>query len=52
MGRLDTTSRKDAYRALRVTLQALRDRIPNAEAVQFAAQLPMLIRGFIMKDGS
>jgi uncharacterized protein (DUF2267 family) len=46
MDRLDTHNKTDAYRALRVTLHALRDRIPNAEAVQLAAQFPMLIRGF------
>jgi uncharacterized protein (DUF2267 family) len=35
-----------AYMALRGVLHALRDRLPPAEAVQLAAQLPMLIRGF------
>lgn len=45
MERLDTDSRKDAYRALRVTLKALRDRIPDTEVIQLSAQLPMLIRG-------
>jgi len=49
MERLDTDSRSDAYRALRVTLKALRDRIPNNEAVQLSAQLPMLIRGFFFE---
>ncbi len=34
-----------AYRLLRATLHALRDRLPTREAVQFGAQLPMLIRG-------
>lgn len=46
MERLDTNSRKDAYRALRITLHAVRDRIPTNEAVHFAAQFPMLVRGF------
>lgn len=45
MTRLGTDNRDDAYRALCVTLQALRDRIPNTEAVQLGAQLPILIRG-------
>jgi uncharacterized protein (DUF2267 family) len=35
-----------AYLALRCTLHALRDRLSVAEAAQFAAQLPMLVRGF------
>jgi uncharacterized protein (DUF2267 family) len=34
-----------AYRLLRATLHALRDRLMAHEAVQFGAQLPMLIRG-------
>jgi uncharacterized protein (DUF2267 family) len=34
-----------AYRLLRATLHALRDRLPAHEAVQLGAQLPMLIRG-------
>ena len=35
-----------AYRLLRATLHALRDRLTAHEAVQLGAQLPMLIRGF------
>ena len=35
-----------AYRALRATLQALRDRLPVAEVADLGAQLPMLVRGF------
>lgn len=38
-------SRHDAYAALRAVLHALRDRLPAQAAVNFAAQLPMLIRG-------
>lgn len=34
-----------AYRALRVTLHTLRDRLTVDEAVGFGAQLPMLVRG-------
>jgi uncharacterized protein (DUF2267 family) len=34
-----------AYRPLRTTLHALRDRLPAHEAVHLGAQLPMLIRG-------
>jgi uncharacterized protein (DUF2267 family) len=34
-----------AYRLLRATLHALRDRLTAHEAAQFGAQLPMLIRG-------
>lgn len=35
----------DAYAVLRVVLHALRDRVPTDEAVQLAAEMPMLIRG-------
>ena len=42
---LNWNDRRKAYRALRVTLHALRDRLPMEEVVQFGAQLPMLIRG-------
>ena len=42
---LDDCSRHDAYVALRAVLHALRDRLPAQAAVNFAAQLPMLIRG-------
>lgn len=39
-------SRPDqAYAALRVVLQTLRDRLPVNEAVDLGAELPMLIRG-------
>ncbi len=34
------------YLALRAVLQALRDRLPPNEAVDLAAQLPMVVRGF------
>jgi uncharacterized protein (DUF2267 family) len=37
--------RRQAYRALRATLHALRDRLTVEEAAELAAQMPMLIRG-------
>jgi uncharacterized protein (DUF2267 family) len=40
------TDRQQAYASLRATLHALRDRLTIEETAQFAAQLPMLIRGF------
>lgn len=43
--RLGHCSRQEAYAALRAVLHALRDRLPTQAAVNFAAQLPMLIRG-------
>ncbi len=46
MGELHFERRDDAYRALRETLHALRDRLPVNTAAALAAQLPMLIRGF------
>ena len=45
-GTIGTDDRNQAYLALRAVLHALRDRIPPNESSQFAAQLPMLIRGF------
>ena len=44
-GHLAHCERQEAYAALRATLHALRDRLPPQAAVNFAAQLPMLIRG-------
>lgn len=43
---LHTDDRKYAYRVLRATLHALRDRLIPDEAVDLAAQLPLLVRGF------
>lgn len=45
MERLHYEDRDDAYRALRETLHALRDRLPVNTAAALAAQLPMLLRG-------
>jgi uncharacterized protein (DUF2267 family) len=45
MARLETEDRHQAYRALRAGLHALRDRVGPQQAVNFAAQLPMLLRG-------
>jgi uncharacterized protein (DUF2267 family) len=42
---VDWDDKHRAYRLLRATLHALRDRLTAHEAVQFGAQLPMLIRG-------
>jgi uncharacterized protein (DUF2267 family) len=43
---LDWDDRERAYHALRAVLHAVRDRLPPNEAVDFGAQLPMLVRGF------
>lgn len=43
---LGAQDRHEAYRALRVTLHALRDRLTVDEVAQLGAQLPMLVRGF------
>ncbi len=45
MTSLKTDDRHRAYRALRATLHAVRDRIGPANAVHLGAQLPMLLRG-------
>jgi len=42
---LQWQSKISAYQALRGTLHALRDRLPPEEAVQLAAQLPLLLKG-------
>lgn len=44
-GAFDHGDRHEAYRALRATLHALRDRLPVNETAKLAAQLPLLIRG-------
>ncbi len=46
MERIGTADRHLAYKVLRATLHAFRDRIGPENAVNFGAQLPMLIRGF------
>ncbi len=46
MAILGIEDRHRAYSVLRVTLHALRDRLPLEQVAQFGAQLPMLIRGF------
>jgi uncharacterized protein (DUF2267 family) len=42
---LGIDNRRHAYLALRGTLHAVRDFLPLDESAQFAAQLPMLVRG-------
>jgi len=41
--------RQRAYIALKAVLHSLRDRLPTEEAADFAAQLPMLVRGFFFE---
>jgi uncharacterized protein (DUF2267 family) len=50
LDQLKWQSKNSAYQALRGTLHALRDRLPMEEAVQLAAQLPLLIKG-VYYDG-
>lgn len=45
MAAVETTDRSKAFRALRAVLHALRDQLHLAAAVDFAAQMPLLIRG-------
>ena len=45
MHELRTDDRRIAFGVLRATLHALRDRIGPQNAIHFAAQLPMLLRG-------
>jgi len=46
MESVDWDDKQRAYRVLRATLHALRDRVPTHAAVHLGAQLPMLVRGF------
>lgn len=43
--RLGQCERQEAYAAARAVLHALRDRLPAQAAVNFSAQLPILLRG-------
>ena len=43
---MGSPDKQRAFMVLRSVLHALRDRLPPNEAVQLAAQLPMLVRGF------
>lgn len=45
LSQLNWQSKDSAYQALRGTLHALRDRLPAEEAVNLAAQLPLLVKG-------
>ncbi len=47
---MDTEDEQLAYHALRSVLHALRDRLIVDEAVQLAAQLPVLVRGIYFED--
>ena len=47
---MDTEDEQLAYHALRAVLHALRDRLIVDEAVQLAAQLPVLVRGIYFED--
>ena len=44
-GRLDWSSKRNALRILRTTLQRVRDNLQIDECAQLSAQLPLLIRG-------
>lgn len=43
---MGSTDMERSYHILRSVLHAVRDRLPPDEAVQFGAQMPMLVRGF------
>ena len=45
-GRGPFENEQQAYSHLRATLHAVRDRLTVEEAVHFAAEMPMLVRGF------
>ena len=43
--RMDWDEREKGYRLLRLSLHAIRDRLPVVEAAHLSAQLPLLLRG-------
>ena len=47
---MGTEDEQLAYHALRAVLHAIRDRLIADEAVQLAAQLPVLVRGIYFED--
>ena len=49
MNQLDWDDQQRAYRALRVVLHTLRDRLSVEEATDLSAQLPMLVRGLFFE---
>ena len=50
MSELGWKDKRRAYRVLRATMHALRDRLTPHEAVHLGAQLPMLIRGLYYEN--
>ena len=50
MRTLGWEDREKAYKALKATLHALRDRLTIEETAELAAQFPMLMRGFYYED--
>lgn len=48
--KLGWENRHDVFQALRVILHVLRDRVPPEEAVDFGAQLPILLAGFFYEN--
>ena len=48
-GRLDWSSKRSAFRLMRITLHRIRDHLLVNELAQFSAQLPVLIRGFLFE---
>ena len=47
--RLGWDDRQRGYRLLRLSLHAIRDRLPVVEAAHLSAQLPLLIRGIFFE---
>lgn len=48
--KLGWDDRHNTFQALRITLHALRDRILPEEAINFGAQLPILLAGFFYEN--
>lgn len=47
--KMGSASSQEAYQALRTVLHALRDRLTVDESAEFAAQMPMLIQGHVLR---
>lgn len=48
--KLGWDDRQNVFQALRITLHAMRDRVPPEEAVELGAQLPILLSGFFYEN--
>lgn len=48
--KLQWNNRENTFKALRIILHVLRDRVPPEEAIELGAQLPMMLSGFYYEN--